>query len=310
MVGVGNKDFIKIPADYGISGSYNPSKNLSINANLSKNNVGAGMSYRFENGGNIAQNGKEMQYYQNGLDFQPKTISKNGGWLDKAQTGYQTGDKVMYGTPEYEEAYNKGEVVTEDGQRSPIALDEVVIQNNYKRPRGFWEQSRDKFLKLTDEVDMGKVYDSLFMCPPTYKKVQEGYSDEKGNLFKVDNNTLLLFIEWFIGYNAINNIWTGSNSSYMSSKGISVTTSFYFMSKSTGKKMERINTYDYSSFVKEFKGNFNIGMLRPRYDYTNQSAINYWGNVFFIRKIFTDYYDDYLLSPKTITTTTTTTNKQ
>ena len=29
-----------------------------------------------------AQNGKEMQYYQQGLDWQPKTISKNGGWLD------------------------------------------------------------------------------------------------------------------------------------------------------------------------------------------------------------------------------------
>ena len=92
MVGVGNKDFQKLPADYGIRGSYNPSKNLSINANLSKNNVGAGMSYRFENGGEVAQNGQEMQYYREGLDFQPKTISKNGGWLDgydKAQNGKQ-----------------------------------------------------------------------------------------------------------------------------------------------------------------------------------------------------------------------------
>ncbi len=30
-----------------------------------------------------AQNGKEMQYYQNGLDFKPKSISKNGSWLSK-----------------------------------------------------------------------------------------------------------------------------------------------------------------------------------------------------------------------------------
>ena len=29
-----------------------------------------------------AQNGKEMQYYQNGLDWKPKSISKNGAWLD------------------------------------------------------------------------------------------------------------------------------------------------------------------------------------------------------------------------------------
>lgn len=29
------------------------------------------------------QNGGEMKYYQEGLDFKPKTISKNGAWLDK-----------------------------------------------------------------------------------------------------------------------------------------------------------------------------------------------------------------------------------
>lgn len=30
-----------------------------------------------------AQNGQEMRYYQEGLDWKPKSISKNGGWLDK-----------------------------------------------------------------------------------------------------------------------------------------------------------------------------------------------------------------------------------
>jgi hypothetical protein len=37
-----------------------------------------------------AQNGQEMRYYQEGLDWRPKTISRNGGWLDgydKAQRG-------------------------------------------------------------------------------------------------------------------------------------------------------------------------------------------------------------------------------
>ena len=170
------------------------------------------------------------------------------------------------------------------------------IENNREKV----EKSRDKFIELTSEVDLNKVFDSFFMCPPTYKKVQEGYSDEKGNLFKVDNNTLLLFIEWFIGYNPLNNIWTGSNSSYMSSKGITITTTFYFMSKSTGKMTESTITYDYSSFYRLVDGNFN--QLRPKYDYSNQSVPNYWGNLYFIRKIFTDYYDDYLLSPKIITT--------
>lgn len=34
-----------------------------------------------------AQNGQEMKYYQEGLDWKPKTISKNGAWLEKYQEG-------------------------------------------------------------------------------------------------------------------------------------------------------------------------------------------------------------------------------
>jgi len=34
-----------------------------------------------------AQNGQEMKYYQEGLDWQPKMISKNGGWLDSYEDG-------------------------------------------------------------------------------------------------------------------------------------------------------------------------------------------------------------------------------
>lgn len=30
-----------------------------------------------------AENGKEMKFYQDGLDWKPNNISKNGGWLDK-----------------------------------------------------------------------------------------------------------------------------------------------------------------------------------------------------------------------------------
>ena len=42
-----------------------------------------------------AQNGKEMQYYQNGLDWKPKTISKNGAWLDNYEEA-QTGKNVKF----------------------------------------------------------------------------------------------------------------------------------------------------------------------------------------------------------------------
>jgi hypothetical protein len=43
-----------------------------------------------------AQNGEEMRYYQNGLDWRPKSISQNGGWLDEydvAQNGVETWKK-------------------------------------------------------------------------------------------------------------------------------------------------------------------------------------------------------------------------
>jgi hypothetical protein len=115
-----------------------------------------------------AQNGKEMKYYQEGLDWKPKTISKNGGRLDgyeKAQEGSTTKDKpklgagkyytttgkvVDWGTPEYERAYNRGEVLSEDGVRSEVTLEggvlpELVLQNNYKN--GFWENYRDKIIE-------------------------------------------------------------------------------------------------------------------------------------------------------------------
>jgi hypothetical protein len=92
-----------------------------------------------------AQNGQEMKYYQEGLDFKPKTISKNGGWLDSYDVA-QTGTQVKYGTPEYEEAYNRGEVITDEGVRSPILLDEVIVNKKSPAP-GFWKQSRDAYLK-------------------------------------------------------------------------------------------------------------------------------------------------------------------
>ncbi len=48
-----------------------------------------------------AQNGQEMQYYQEGLDWKPKNISRNGGWLDaydvpKAEDGIIQDDRGQW----------------------------------------------------------------------------------------------------------------------------------------------------------------------------------------------------------------------
>jgi hypothetical protein len=51
-----------------------------------------------------AQNGQEMQYYQNGLDFKPKSISRDGGWLNKYDVA-QNGKKQFKLKDEREDAY-------------------------------------------------------------------------------------------------------------------------------------------------------------------------------------------------------------
>lgn len=71
------------------------------------------------------------------------------GWIDnieKAQNGYNIGDKVRYGTPEYKEAYDKGEVVTKKGVHSPILLPEVVIKRK-KQDKNWLEQYKDKIVE-------------------------------------------------------------------------------------------------------------------------------------------------------------------
>ena len=67
-----------------------PSIRKGINTNRSIFGALVGETYldTKENGGNItAQNGEEMKYYQEGLDWRPKTISRDGGWLSKFEEG-------------------------------------------------------------------------------------------------------------------------------------------------------------------------------------------------------------------------------
>jgi len=110
---------------------------------------------------------EEAQYFaEHYKEVAPMSTIYNG------LQGYQGGGEktVKYGTPEYEAAYNRGDVITEDGQRSPIALDEVIVQNNYKRPRGFWEQYRDKIVDENKDASLmgaivGTPISAVFSLP-------------------------------------------------------------------------------------------------------------------------------------------------
>lgn len=77
-----------------------------------------------------AQNGMEMKYYQEGLDFKPKTISKNGGWLDKyekAQDGLSIRDLARQ---QQIQNINRGDIQSLPGARIQVPLSEEQLEAN------------------------------------------------------------------------------------------------------------------------------------------------------------------------------------
>jgi hypothetical protein len=150
-----------------------------------------GWSWKAADGGNDVATCHKCGAEVNGL----LKAQMGGAGMMYADRNYQTAGQVKYGTPEYTEAYNRGEVITDKGVRSPIALDEVVIQNNYKRPRGFWEQSIDKYVKDNKDAGLFGALGSVVTYPlsvgqhaltyATTGKVQDpdeawGYNTDEG----------------------------------------------------------------------------------------------------------------------------------
>ena len=52
-----------------------------------------------------AQNGEEMKFYQEGLDWKPKSISRDGGWLSKFEDGGKKSKKLLQPEIQYMENY-------------------------------------------------------------------------------------------------------------------------------------------------------------------------------------------------------------
>jgi hypothetical protein len=72
--------------------------------------------------------------------------------------------KVKYGTPEYKKAYDKGEVISKSGVRSPIALDEVTVRAKAK-DKGFWKQSISKYTKENKDTGLLGAIGSVVTYP-------------------------------------------------------------------------------------------------------------------------------------------------
>ena len=114
--------------------------------------------------------GWEWKAADGGSDLYDCHKCKGGKGVVKAQVGTEvkkplgagkyyttTGKVVDWGTPEYETAYNRGEVLSDKGVPSEVTmqggtLDEVVIKNNYKR--GFLEKYRDKIVEENKDAGL------------------------------------------------------------------------------------------------------------------------------------------------------------
>jgi hypothetical protein len=149
-----------------------------------------------------AQNGAEMSFYQQGLDWKPKNISKNGGWLDKfddevpqAQTGfltqrYSTGPMMgdlatQSGVP------TQGEVARQDQLRKEVeaakqkqaaiarykAMPKIgpAKQRNYSEQVAAEEQRRRLNQQYADQNPEVTVDDSGDIVPSGYGRFMQTY---------------------------------------------------------------------------------------------------------------------------------------
>ena len=83
----------------------------------------------------MAQNGAEMKFYQQGLDWTPRNISRNGGWLDKYDAPQaQTGKMLEYlKSKKTAPVVTKGEPMSEEMQKR-ITTETLRRQTQKNKP--------------------------------------------------------------------------------------------------------------------------------------------------------------------------------
>jgi len=149
-----------------------------------------------------AQNGAEMSFYQQGLDWKPKTISRNGGWLDKfdddvpqAQTGilkqrYSTGPMMgdlatQSGVPTQAEVARQAQIRKEAAAREQQlaararyeAMPKIgpAKQRNYSEQVAAEEQRRRLNQQYADQNPEVTVDDSGDIVPSGYGRFMQTY---------------------------------------------------------------------------------------------------------------------------------------
>jgi len=118
-----------------------------------------------------AQNGEEMRYYQEGLDWKPKSISKNGGWLDSYEDGGVIKDDMGYWNP--------------DNWGSPVEIGstDITMEGVYEPLLGISDTGDTKVMKP------GKNYKFKGKKVTEYPMAQNGLRQEQKGLVNLDQLT-------------------------------------------------------------------------------------------------------------------------
>ena len=128
-----------------------------------------------------AQNGKEMSYYQNGLDFKPKSISKNGSWLSKYEDGGEVieSSRGQWDYPGEITRVPGGNITMKKDPRTGKALTEPLL--------GIADTGEQQMMYPGEDYNFeGANYVTEY---PKGKKAQNGIRQEQKGLQNLDNLT-------------------------------------------------------------------------------------------------------------------------
>ena len=128
-----------------------------------------------------AQNGKEMQYYQNGLDYQPKTISKNGSWLSKYEEGgIIKDDRGQWDHPDEPTRISGGNITMKPDPLTGKPLTKPIL--------GIADTGEEQMMYPGEDYNFtGAEYVDEYPKGKRPKKAQNGLRQEQKSLQNLDN---------------------------------------------------------------------------------------------------------------------------
>ena len=124
-----------------------------------------------------AQNGAEMSFYQNGLDWTPKNISRDGAWLDK------------YDVPQAQSGLTFDDLKSMSRQRAPSDATRVVAPQKDKRTKAEALDQRARANQPIIQTPKGKQ-----LTREQILAKNKQYAEEQGKVFNPETGSVSNFL--------------------------------------------------------------------------------------------------------------------